>query len=338
MKKKLLSLFLAVALTFALAVPAAAATPVGAQDSAQLLYNLGLFRGTGVNADGTPQFDLDRAPTRAEAITILVRLLGKEAEAMAKTWSIPFTDVPDWARPYVGYAYTAGYTNGVSPTLFDANASISTAQFLTLLLRALGYQDGTDFVWNAPWTLTDKLGITSGEYNAQTTTFLRSDAAAVSASALYGPKKGGEKTLLQDLLDSGAITGSTVVIWDYDALLFQEDFASFLFYPVTGSPASFTSFRLNKVTVNGQACETLQITTPAEVTTYLASIGHTAGGFGYVEVTYDEDAAKAAATQHYTDANGVTYPLLAFTFTYTATEADGGQVTGSFTDYYYLDQ
>ena len=250
MKQKLISLCLAVALTFALAVPAAAA-PVGAQDSATLLYNLGLFRGAGVNPDGSPQFDLDRAPTRAEAVTILVRLLGKEAEAQSKSWTTPFTDVPDWAKPYVGYAYAQGYANGMAPTLFGSSSPVSAAQFLTFLLRALGYQDSVDFTWNASWRLTDKLGITQGQYNAQTAAFLRADAADVSASALYALKKGQDKTLLQDLLASGAITGSTVVIWDYDALLFKEDFASFLFYPVAGSPASFTSFKLDKVTVNG---------------------------------------------------------------------------------------
>ena len=163
-------------------------------------------------------------------------------------------------------------------------------------------------------------------------------AAVVSANALYAPKKGEDKTLLQDLLDSGAISGSTVVIWDYAPLLFDEDFASFLFYPVDGSPASFTSFKLDKVTVNGLSCQTLQVTTPEEVSAYLASIGYDAGGFGYVEITYDEDKAQAAATEHYTDENGKTYPLLAFSFTYTATQADGSQVKGSFTDNYYLDE
>lgn len=62
MKKKLLSLFLALTLALSLAAPAWAATPEEAQDSAQLLYNLGLFQGSGTNEDGSPRFALERAP------------------------------------------------------------------------------------------------------------------------------------------------------------------------------------------------------------------------------------------------------------------------------------
>lgn len=77
MKKKIVSLFLALSLAFSLSVPALAATPEEAQDDAELLYNLGLFLGSSTNPDGTPNFALDRAPTRAEAVTILVRSWGR---------------------------------------------------------------------------------------------------------------------------------------------------------------------------------------------------------------------------------------------------------------------
>ena len=62
MKKKIVSLFLALSLAFSLSVPALAATPEEAQDDAELLYNLGLFLGSSTNPDGTPNFALDRAP------------------------------------------------------------------------------------------------------------------------------------------------------------------------------------------------------------------------------------------------------------------------------------
>ena len=87
-----------------------------AQEAAQTLHDLGLFKGTGTDVSGNPIFDLNRAPTRAEAVTMLVRLLGKEDEALAGDWNTPFTDVADWAKPYVGYAYANGLTAGVSQT------------------------------------------------------------------------------------------------------------------------------------------------------------------------------------------------------------------------------
>ena len=71
--RRIMSLLLALVLLLGL-VPMAFAADSQAQDAAEALYQLGLFHGTGKNADGSPKFDLDRAPTRAEAVTMLVRL------------------------------------------------------------------------------------------------------------------------------------------------------------------------------------------------------------------------------------------------------------------------
>ena len=76
----------------------------------------GSLQGTAENADGTPVFELERTPTRFEAITMLVRLLGAEDEALSGSWSTPFTDLTEWARAYVGYAYAKGLTDGTSET------------------------------------------------------------------------------------------------------------------------------------------------------------------------------------------------------------------------------
>ena len=121
--KKWISLFLAFAMLFALSLPVFAAESE-AQEAAQTLHELGLFKGTGTDAAGKPVFDLNRAPTRAEAVTMLVRLLGKEDEALAGDWNTPFIDVADWAKPYVGYAYAYGLTNGTSATTYSGSTTI----------------------------------------------------------------------------------------------------------------------------------------------------------------------------------------------------------------------
>lgn len=207
MKKRILSIILALCMLLALAAPALAAENT-AETAAQALYDLGLFKGVGNNADGTPNFDLNRAPNRAEAVTMLVRLLGKEEEALAGTWENSFTDVPDWAAPYVGYAYANELTKGVNRegTLFGSDSLVSATQYLTFVLRALGYQDGVDFQWNAAWEKTDEIGITKGEYSAESNELTRGGVAVISDDALEATYKDRDTTLLAALTEAGAVT------------------------------------------------------------------------------------------------------------------------------------
>ncbi len=206
--KRTLAFALALCLMLALA-PAASAVGDAADEAAGALYEMGLFQGTSVNADGTPVFDLDRAPTRAEAVTMLVRLLGGEGAALAGDWDMPFTDVPAWAEPYVGYAYSRGLAAGTGETAFGSGDSVTASQYLTFVLRALGYESGTDFEWDAAWELSDEIGLTSGEYGASTTSFTRGDVALISYAALGCEVKGGGMTL-QDTL-AGELVG-----YDFD--------------------------------------------------------------------------------------------------------------------------
>jgi len=165
-----------------------------AEAAAQELYNLGLFTGTGTDSNGNPIFELERVPTRHEAVTMLVRLLGKEDEAKSKTWSTPFKDVAEWAKPYVGYAYANGLTNGISANAYGGNQNISETQYLTFVLRTLGYQSGTDFDWSRAWETSDKIGLTHGEYNGRGQ-FTRGDVAIISLNALSAKLKGQDVTL-----------------------------------------------------------------------------------------------------------------------------------------------
>ena len=204
MKKRLLCMILTLVMIFSL-VPSAAAASNEATEAAETLYELGLFKGTGTNPDGTPIFDLDKTPTRNQAIIMLVRLLGKEDEAKAGTWDIPFTDVSDTMRPYIGYAYTNGLTNGTTATTYSGGNPIKANQYITFVLRALGYESGKDFEVSSAWTLSDELGITAGQYHTGINRFCRGDVAVISNAALSVFIKGTSQTLKDRLFAEGVI-------------------------------------------------------------------------------------------------------------------------------------
>ena len=185
--------------------------PGAAQDAAKTLHALGLFRGVGDNADGSPDFALERVPTRHEALVMLVRLLGKDGEALGGAWETPFTDVAGWAEPYVGYAYEKGLTNGISATEFGGYAPVTLKQYITFILRALGYQSGVDFTAEWPWKLSDRLELTHMEYAEPDRTeeeldFTRGESARLSLIALSLPRKDESAALYELLIENGAIT------------------------------------------------------------------------------------------------------------------------------------
>ena len=167
---------------------------------AETLYNLGLFNGTG-EENGKPVFGLENKLSRQEATALIVRLLGKEAEAQKEILDTPFTDVDDWAKPYVGYAYNNGIVNGIGETSFGSANPISATEYLTLILRALGHDDKQgDFAWDSAWQLSDSLGMTSAQYNNETNAeFYRKDAALISYMSLFQKIKGEERTLANKL-------------------------------------------------------------------------------------------------------------------------------------------
>lgn len=208
--RKRIAVFLAAAICLTLfSVVASAQTP--ARDAALKLNELGLFQGVGTNADGTPDFDLDRPPTRYEAVTMLVRMLGKEEDAKRTNWKTPFTDVDDWAKPYVGYAFINSLTAGTSSTTFSGSETITASQYITFVLRALGYSSDTDFSWDSAWVLSDKLGITQGQYNSSAKAFLRGDVAAISFDALSVNCKNEEFPLFETLISTGAFSDAAAV-------------------------------------------------------------------------------------------------------------------------------
>lgn len=199
MKRILTILAATLLLTAAMAGTASASS----YDSvAEELSAIGVFRGT---AGG---FELDRAPTRSEAAIMLVRLYGAEDEAKtayeAGEISMPFTDVSETAAPSVAWLYSQGITNGTSATTFGASSPCSAKMYCAFLLRALGYEDGVDFLYAD----TLDFAMLHGLFNLSmldAAPFLRDDLAAVTYQALGADLKDGSTYLLASLVESGAI-------------------------------------------------------------------------------------------------------------------------------------
>ena len=163
---------------------------------------MGLFAGTNKG------YELDRAATRAEAGVMLVRLLGREAEAKATAYDAPFTDVPDWAKPYVGWLYRNGLTAGVSGTKYGTNDTVTAQQYATFLLRALGYSDRNgDFAYADALRFAEEKGVADG-VNCDGGTFLRDEVVAMSYTALSRPTRAGTVNLLTELTQKGAVSES----------------------------------------------------------------------------------------------------------------------------------
>lgn len=183
---------------------------------ADSLHEMGLFQGT---QNG---YDLDRTPTRAEASVMLVRLLGKEAEAKALTYTAPFTDLKGWEKPYVQYLYSNGLANGTNRTTFNPTGKCTAQMYAVFLLRALGYSDTADFSYaNAIETAREQGICDTGIINVQN--FLRDDAAAASYTVLSVSPKNSEGTLLDQLVSENAIT-------EANAKRYQSLFSSYAQY------------------------------------------------------------------------------------------------------------
>lgn len=172
------------------------------------LRELGLFRGTGATiGEG---FDLHLAPNRGQGLVMFLRLLGEEASALSCPYAHPFTDVPAWLDRYVAWAYQMGYTNGVSPTRFGTELSLSAPEYQEFLLRALGYSvAGVHDYTTALERALDCGALTSREYEMLSSDpFLRAQVAYVSFYSLDVPLSGSQQSLAQRLEAAGLLTGT----------------------------------------------------------------------------------------------------------------------------------
>ena len=297
MKRKLFPLILSLILCFNLLSICALAAPrefASEEALAADLKELGLFKGV-----SDTDFDLERAPTRIEALVMLIRVLGKEADALGTAWEHPFKDVPQWADRYVGYAYRNQLTSGISDTEFGLSDA-SAAHYLTFMLRALGYTDvaGADFTWDSPFALANQAGILRD--GTDVTAFLRADIVRISYAALQTTLKNSDQTLAQKLIASGVFTLEQFnAVYDASAFADAED----------DTPQALTARQISDLTSDAvfyiEVFETQD--DYLDEYEYATGSGFLIGSDGTAVTNYHviEDTLAAAATMK----NGKVYPI-----------------------------
>lgn len=196
--------FAAAVLAALMLLTSVSAAPAQEERAAQSLYGLGLFLGTDIG------FELSRAPKRSEALVIMIRLLGKEAEALSGGTATPFADIPAWFAPYAAYAWRTGLAQGTGEdavtgrSMFGTHSDTGRAEFLTFVLRALGYDDTAgDFSWSGADAFADERGLLGGTQPAEGLT--RGDCAVIALNALSATCKAGG-TLADRLVSGGVLS------------------------------------------------------------------------------------------------------------------------------------
>ena len=190
------------------------APEVTEQEAAQRLSYLGLLSGSGWK-DGKIDFELERNLTKLETLILTVRMLGVETEVLENPAEHPYTDVPEWGSAYVGYFYENGVFAEEGPAEFLPDNNVSSEEFLTFMLYALGY---TAQVEQYNPALSGVSGLRAGICTELKESITRGDAVMMMFRTLNATMNGSDKLLSQVLLEAESLSYQDVqfLLWEKD--------------------------------------------------------------------------------------------------------------------------
>ena len=178
--KRLLSLILAMLLLMGMLLQSYAASPY--EGEGKILKDLGVLQG--VDAQGN--LNLEGTLIREDMVVIISRLYGKEGEAKVYLSSNNFVDLKPEKKfyiPFILWARDQGLIQGMTPTTFGIGQPVTTQQFQTVLLRALGYTDEAKDWYNVP-AFSQQIGLMQGLNFKPDAKLNRGQVAAMLVNAL----------------------------------------------------------------------------------------------------------------------------------------------------------
>ena len=186
--KRIASFALGIILLLSMSVPAfAAEQPAEIEAAGLYLHEQGIYLG-----DSSGNLMLDKGLTRAEMAAILTRLhSGEEVNPEQYIRACHFTDVPAWAKSYVGYCVANLLVSGYDASHFGPNDMVTPAMACTVVLRCYGYGDSESSAWTygTAGQYAASLGLISPS-TAQASIITRGEMAVLIYRAQTGTRPG----------------------------------------------------------------------------------------------------------------------------------------------------
>ena len=186
--KRALSLLLSSTMVLGMLVMGSSAASYTDVTSKENVEAIEVLKAVGVmTGDENGNFNPNKQVTRAEMAVVMANLLDLKVEDF-KGASLPFTDVPEWAVPYVAACYADGITAGISATEYGSNNSVTTAQAALMMMKALGYfQYSRDF--GSDWQVAtvkqgSKIDLFNGIEAGASAAMTRNDVAQIALNTL----------------------------------------------------------------------------------------------------------------------------------------------------------
>ena len=194
--KKVLAMVLAFACTFSMFAGAKVFEDVPAgsdySEAITMLSDLGVIQG---KDDG--KYHPEDTITRAEACAMIARLMTGDPKVSQYVGAQSFSDVQkgSWKDSAIGYCYINGIVIGVGNNKFEPDRAITDAEFVTMVVRAMGYETA-DMKQNYPFSYMSNaqaMGLLDGAKMVASTNALRGEDAQVIYNALFADYARGAK-------------------------------------------------------------------------------------------------------------------------------------------------
>lgn len=143
---------------------------------------------------------LDETLLRRDMVILLSRLMGEEETAKDfPAESLTFEDITDdFYNGYIAWSVNNGLIEGHSETVFGFNENVTAQQYVTVLMRALGYSEEAED-YDAALETAKELGLCEGLELENDDQVVRGQMAVMTLNTLATQMKDSEVTLAEDL-------------------------------------------------------------------------------------------------------------------------------------------